>query len=127
MLLDHFIDRLDERAYIEHAYIGHDQFRDFVLDLHVDANDALVFAKSGEGEMLQGKVYATGHVDVTGPDDDLVVAADMRTSAKSSFRLSIDKTSSAYESNFIHFLPPKLTAEADTVVETDLDNNLPMP
>lgn len=102
--------------------IGHDQFRDFVLDLHVDANDALVFAKSGEGEMLQGKVYATGHVDVTGPDDDLVVAADMRTSAKSSFRLSIDKTSTAYESSFIHFLPPKLTAEADTVVETDLDN-----
>ena len=51
--------------------ISHDQFRDFMLDLHVDANDALVFNKSGEGEMLQGKVYATGHVDVTGPDDGL--------------------------------------------------------
>ncbi len=102
--------------------ISHDQFRDFMLDLHVDANDALVFNKSGEGEMLQGKVYATGHVDVTGPDDDLVVAADMRTSTKSTFRLSLDKTASAYESTFIHFLPPKLSAEADTLAETDLDN-----
>lgn len=84
--------------------IYHDQFRDFVLDLHVDATEALVFDSDKAGEMLRGHVYATGHVDVTGPDDDIVVMADAVTAHNSTFRLSIDQASSAYESSFVHFV-----------------------
>ena len=84
--------------------IHHNQFRNFVLDLHVDAHEALVFDKNKAGEMLRGHVYATGHVDVTGPDKDILVAADAVTAHMSTFRLSIDHASEAYESSFVHFV-----------------------
>lgn len=101
--------------------VYHDQFRDFGLDLHVDAHDALVFNKNTKGEMMQGTVYATGHVDVTGSQDDIIVAADARTSRNSKFRLSLDNVSSAYESSFVHFVEHPDTTQA-SIVETDLDN-----
>ena len=87
-----------------HGAIYHDQFRDFALDLHVDAREALVFDKNETGEMLRGHVYATGHVDVTGPDKNILVYADAVTAHNSTFRLSIDQASYAYESSFVHFV-----------------------
>lgn len=84
--------------------IHHDQFRDFVLALHVDATDALVFDNDDPGEMLRGRVYATGHVDVTGHESDIQVVANAKTSKNSRFRLSLDNASSAYESSFVHFV-----------------------
>ena len=107
--------------------IYHDQFKDFNLDLHVDAHEALVFDSEEKGQMLQGHVYANGHVDVTGPDNNLVVAADAVTTKNSRFRLSVDHVSSAYESNFIHFVSSadSLRTSAKTgqrVEEHDLDN-----
>ena len=101
--------------------IYHDQFKDFVLDLHVDAYDALVFDDEEPGKMLRGHVYASGHVDVTGKEDDIVVDADTRTAKNSRFRLSVDNVSSASSSSFIHFVEhPEL--RADSIIETDLDN-----
>lgn len=102
--------------------IYHDQFRDFALDLHVDANNALVFAQDKPGEMIRGHVYANGHVEVFGNDKDLTVLADAVTTRNSRFRLSIDNVSTANESNFIHFVDHKQEAVVDTVGETDLDN-----
>lgn len=106
--------------------IEHDQFKDFVLNLHVDAHDALVFDSEEPGAMLQGHVYARGHVDVTGPENDILVSADAVTSRNSRFRLSVDNVASAYESNFIHFVSAKNTSaeveEETEPEETDLDN-----
>ena len=102
--------------------VYHDQFKDFTLDLHVDAHDALVFDNNKKGEMLQGSVYATGHVDVTGNEDDILVFADATTSKNSRFRLSIDNVSSAYESAFVHFVEHPELAKVDTAQESDLDN-----
>ena len=101
--------------------IHHKNFLDYVLDLHVDTHDALVFDMNTPGDMIQGSVYATGHVDVTGDEMDLIVAAEAKTSKNSRFRLSLDYTSSAYESNFIHFIehPSK---DSTLVIETDRDN-----
>lgn len=102
--------------------IYHRMFRHFQLDLHVDVHDALAFDKPDrEGEMLQGKVYASGHVDVTGDESNLLVNADAITAGKSRFRLSLDNTASASESNFIHFVE-HAKSKKDTVIETDLDN-----
>ena len=104
--------------------ISHTMFHNFKLDLHVDANNALVFDKEQKGEMIQGHVYAKGHVDVTGPDRDLLIVADAVTTRNSSFRLSLDKVASAYESNFVHFVnhadtlkanEEKKKAEQDTI------------
>lgn len=102
--------------------VYHDQFRDFALDLHVDVHNALAFdTPDKEGAMLQGKVYANGHVDVVGDEADILVNANAVTAGKSRFRLSLDNTASANESNFIHFVEHP-NATNDTVVETDLDN-----
>lgn len=104
----------------------HDQFKDFQLDLHVDVHEALVFDSEEKGQMLQGHVYANGHVDVTGPDNNLVVAADAVTTKNSRFRLSVDNVSSAYESNFIHFVSAvdslARAKNGEGVEENDLDN-----
>ena len=107
--------------------IYHKQFSQFQLDLHVDIHNALVFdLPDKQGEMLQGHVYANGHADVTGTDEDIHVNADAVTTGKSRFRLSIDNTASAYESNFIHFVTHKTDTQTsdgeEEVVETDLDN-----
>ena len=107
--------------------IYHDQFKDFNLDLHVDAHEALVFDSEEKGQMLQGHVYANGHVDVTGPDNNLVVAADAVTTKNSRFRLSVDNVSSAYESNFVHFVAKAdslglLSQNGEGMEENDLDN-----
>ena len=104
--------------------VYHDQFRDFALDIHVDAHDALVFDSEKKGEMLQGRVYASGHVDVTGDERDILVAADAVTSHNSRFRLSVDNVANAYESNFIHFVQHLDSLPLDTLQpgETDLDN-----
>ena len=101
--------------------IYHDQFRTFSLDLHVDAHDALVFDQDTPGEMIRGHVYASGSVEVFGPDMDLTVLADAVTSRNSRFRLSIDNMSTANESNFIHFVD-HVQEQNDTVAEHDLDN-----
>ena len=85
--------------------IYHDYFRGFTLDLHADIKDALVLDLNEPGDM-QGTVFATGNVDITGPDNDILVQADAVTSRNSHFRYSIDNISSAYESNFIHFVDP---------------------
>lgn len=101
--------------------VYHDQFKNFNLDIHVDAHDAMVFNETQPG-MLQGTVFATGHVDVVGPDEDILVLADARTSKNSKFRLSIDNASSAYESNFIHFVEHDTLHIDPRSLETDLDN-----
>ena len=98
----HLTDAEGNKVFLQGA-IHHDQFHDFVLDLHVDAYDALVFDNDEPGEMMRGHVYASGHVDVTGHESDIVVAANARTSKNSRFRLSLDNASSAYESSFVHF------------------------
>ena len=102
--------------------VHHQQFRTYTLDIHVDAKDALVFNMNNPGDMLQGTVFATGHVDVTGDGNDILVAADARTSKNSKFRLSIDNASSAYESDFIHFVQHPEVTDSVEVVEHDLDN-----
>ena len=102
--------------------VYHDQLRDFVLDIHVDAHDAIVFDNDKKGDAIQGKVYATGHVDVTGAEEDILVFADAVTAKNSTFRLSLDNASSAYESNFIHFVEHPDSARANTIKESDLDN-----
>ncbi len=102
--------------------VHHRQFKNFRLDIHVDAKDALVYNMNNQGDMLQGTVFATGHVDVTGGEQNILVAADARTSKNSKFRLSIDKASSAYESDFIHFVQHPEAADSIEVAENDLDN-----
>ena len=117
----HLVDAEGNKVEVDGG-VHHDQFRDFVLDIHVDAHNALVFDTERKGEMIQGHVYANGHVDVTGPENDILVFADAVTYKNSRFRLSLDNTSSAYESNFIHFAEHPDTAHEAHVIETDLDN-----
>ena len=113
----HLTDVAGNRVELNGA-IHHEQFRDFVLALHVDAHDALVFNRQQKGEMLRGEVYATGHVDVTGPESDIIVSAEARTSKNSTFRLSLDNASSAYESSFVHFVSAGDTLHMSTPEDT---------
>ena len=99
--------------------VYHQMFTDFVLDLHVDADEAIVFDTDKPGEMLRGEVYATGHVDVTGHESNIIVVANAKTSKNSRFRLSLDTSSSAYESSFVHFL-----AAGDSVVHIETDDTV---
>ena len=117
----HLTDKEGNKVKIN-GQINHDQFKTFALDLHVDADNALVFDNNKKGEMIQGTVYASGHVDVTGTDDDILVAADAKTSKNSRFRLSLDNVSSAYESSFVHFVEHNDGQRGDSIVETELDN-----
>ena len=100
----HLTDTCGNQLTLDGA-IYHDNLSSFTLDLHADLEDALAFDRTEPGDM-QGTVFASGHVDITGPDNDILVQADAVTSRNSHFRYSIDNMSSAYESNFIHFVDP---------------------
>ena len=118
----HLVDAEGNKVTVEGG-VYHDQFADFMLDLHVDAKEALVFDQNKRGEMLQGKVYATGHVDVIGNENDILVNATALTTRHSTFRLSLDNAAAAYESNFIHFVQHLDSIIHDSIPdETDLDN-----
>ncbi len=118
----HLVDQEGNKVEVNGG-VYHEQFHSFALDLHVDAHNAIVFDNNRKGDMIQGKVYANGHVDVTGNDDDILVVANAITAKDSHFRLSLDNVSSAYQSNFIHFVTKEeqeeITKEKE---ETDLDN-----
>lgn len=116
----HLTDPEGNKVEVDGA-IYHKQFTDFALDLHVDAHNALVFDSDLSGEMLRGHVYANGTVEVFGSEDDITVLANAVTSRNSHFRLSIDNISTAYESNFIHFVEHP-SEGAEKVMENDLDN-----
>jgi len=100
--------------------IRHNQFKSYELDLHLDAYEALVFDSNNAGDVMQGSVFASGHLDVTGTDKDMLVAADMQTAKNSRFLFSLDNASSAYESNFIHFV--QHAPKQNVVQEHVLDN-----
>ncbi len=117
----HLVDKEGNNVEVNGG-VYHDQFRDFGLDIHVDVHNAIAFHSEKEGEMLQGKVYADGHVDVTGNEDDILVNADAVTTGKSRFRLSLDNASSANASNFVHFVEHPDIVHIDSTGESDLDN-----
>ena len=112
----------DGNSVVVNGGVYHDRFRDYMLDLHAEAENALVFDKDASGEMVRGHVFATGQVDVTGPQTDILVSATAETAKNSRFRLSLDKVASANESNFIHFVEHPDTTKEKEIIENDLDN-----
>jgi len=87
--------------------ITHELFQDFNLDLHVDCDRVLALDLPYDPQSLYyGRVYATGHVDVTGSDKDLNVDVAASTCGNSDFYLSIATASSAKDNSFITFVEP---------------------
>jgi len=76
-------------------------------------NGTLVIDLSPQrGQMFNGKVYATGAVDITGADNDIVLNATAVTTGKSAFRLALGGASSARDNSFVTFVNHR---RADTV------------
>lgn len=88
--------------------IHHDEyFRNFELDLHAVCNNTLAFNLPPSSQSIQGKVYATGSMDLTGKDTDLKLVANAICVGRSQFRLSLGGVSSAKDNSFIEFVDRK--------------------
>lgn len=101
------IDLRDEEGHPVHlnATLTHRNFLNFQYDVSISPERALVFNQADlSGDLMSGKVYASGDVTIQGNDDLCRLTANATTVGQSRFRLSIDGPGNAHESSFIHFV-----------------------
>lgn len=92
--------------------LNHNSFKDFQFNLGLDVDHAMaIHMPDKEGEMLQGKVYASGHVQVAGDEKVVRLNADAKTVGNSRFRLSIAGPGSAADNGFITFVDHNITEQ----------------
>lgn len=87
--------------------IGWQQFQDMNLDLDIDmtAMEALDLSEK-ENETFYGHIFATGHVDIAGPLDALLLEVDAETAKEGSFHIPLGGAGSAGTSDLLVFKEP---------------------
>lgn len=103
-------DREHHPLYLD-GTIHHDCFRSFRfgIDLHMDTA-IVVDLPDKAGEILQGKVYASGDVHIAGDDREVRLDANARTVGNSRIRMSLGGASNAANNEFITFVDHNVVA-----------------
>lgn len=119
------IDLYDAEGHRLHldGSLCHTNFKDFTYSFDVNVYDAMALNLPDKaGEMLQGKVYANGDVQIRGDEKEVRIAANARTVGKSRFRFSIDYASTAAENSFITFVDHHTPPPALSINDEDEDS-----
>lgn len=83
------------------------RLKDMALDLHMDVKDmeAINIPKNERG-FMNGNVFATGKVNLTGPLNNVLLDADAQTVGKSILYLTMSGTADATKGNLLTFKDP---------------------
>lgn len=103
----------------------HNNFADWELDLHIQADDRLLVLDTPQEEdaLYYGTAFISGLVTMQGPVDELVIKADATTERGTSFKIPISETQSISDDSFVHFLSPdekRARIEGETVVSSEI-------
>ena len=98
-------DEEDNKLAFDGTLTHNEYFRDFTLDLHAQCNHTLALhLPHAYGQLMEGKVYATGSVDIVGTDNDIQLNANALAVGKSRFQLSLGATATAHDNSFVQFV-----------------------
>ena len=94
--------------------IGWDHFKDMYMDLDIDMNQMEVLdLEEGENPTFYGHIFATGHVDISGPLSSLVLEADASTAKEGDFHIPLAGANEAGASNLLTFKQPEVHEYVD--------------
>ena len=98
-----------ETTGIVYGNATHTNFKDWELDLHVEAPERLVVLDTppDEDALYYGTAFISGRADMVGPIDELVIDVEATTEAGTTFKIPISDTESIGDDSFVHFLSPK--------------------
>jgi len=87
--------------------ISHNGFRDFRVDVLVRPERMLALnTTSSHNALYYGRAFASGIVQVSGPEDDIVIDVSARTNRGTQIYLPLTYRGELSESNFITFVSP---------------------
>lgn len=96
--------------------ISHQYFKDFVLDLTVNASDFQVINKARSlREPFYGTLYVATNLEITGPLEDVVVEGSLKVNDKTDFVIvQLEEEASAISAEFITFVNHHAFLQQDT-------------
>ncbi|PZX62561.1 uncharacterized protein DUF490 [Salegentibacter mishustinae] len=100
--------------------IGHENFKEWNLDLNIDTNRLLVLDTEGDEDALYyGTAFISGDASIAGPTDQLVIDVTATTERGTVFKIPLSDTESVGDNSYIHFLSPeeKAAREAGQNIE----------
>lgn len=87
--------------------VKHDNFKDFFIDLKIDAEELLVLnTKSEVEDAYYGTAYASGVISVIGPPNKVKVKATVESARKTNFNIPIGGATDVKQSGFVTFVSP---------------------
>ena len=91
------------------GYAAHNNFRNWELDLRIDADDHLLVLDTppDEDELYYGTAFISGLATIKGPIDELTIRVDATTEKNTTFKIPISDTESIGDDSFVHFLSPE--------------------
>ena len=94
--------------------IGWDRFKDINMDLDIDMNQMEALdLEEGANPTFYGHIFATGHVDISGPLSSLVLEADASTAKEGDFHIPLAGANEAGSSNLLTFKEPEVYEYVD--------------
>ena len=100
-------DRYNARGRLN-GHIGWDHFKDMNMDLAIDMNQMEALdLEEGENPTFYGHIFATGHVDISGPLSSLVLEADASTAKEGEFHIPLAGANEVGSSNLLTFKEPE--------------------
>lgn len=115
--------------------VRHDNFKDFFIDLKIDAQELLVLNTKSEAEdAYYGTAYASGVILVNGPPNKVKVKAVVESARNTSFNIPIGGATEVKQSGFVSFISPDVNSDSlgilsnnfkiDEGVSLDFDMNI---
>ncbi|NQZ77385.1 MAG: translocation/assembly module TamB, partial [Ekhidna sp.] len=97
-------DRKGSRASVLGS-IKHNEFKNMLLDVEINANNfEFLNTTAVDNDLYYGSAYGSGKINVTGPLNDLSIAANIRTDQNTKFFVPISDGTSSSTQEFINFV-----------------------
>lgn len=99
--------------------VRHRGFRDFYIDLQIDAKEMLVLNTGPETEdAYYGTAYASGSLKLQGPPSNVNVYAAVKSESGTEFNIPIGGATEVKQSGYVNFLPPPDAGQNLSIMRT---------
>jgi hypothetical protein len=100
----------------------HKNFKDFLIDLKIDASELLVLNTKSEAEDAYfGTAFASGLILVQGPPNKVKVKAVVESARNTSFNIPIGGATEVKQSGFVTFISPDLDPDLLGILNSDFN------
>lgn len=102
--------------------VKHNNFKDFFIDLKIDAEELLVLNTKSEAEdAYYGTAYASGVISVKGPPNKVKVKAVVESAGKTNFNIPIGGATDVKQSGFVTFVGPDEDKDSLNILDSDFN------